>query len=98
MLACLVECLRLPSVGVELMSGVADEMGLSLLNIDNHLSSLSMMNCVVWFAANDVCGNEGSTLMLLMHASSSGSLVVLLGFGFHAFGLPLDENPWWCCP
>ena len=98
MLAHLVKCLRSPSIAVESMSVVADEVGLSLSNIDDFLSSLSTMSCVVWFAANDVCNNVGSTVMLLMHASSSGSSVALSGFGFCVFGLPLSENPWWCCP
>ena len=97
MLAHLVECLRLPSTAVESMSDAVGEEGLSLSNINDCSSSLSVMSCVVWFAANNACNNEGSAEMLLMHSSSSDSLVALSGFGICVFSLPLGENPRQCC-
>ena len=62
------------------------------------LSSLLTMSCVVSFADDEVCDDDGSTCTLSTHAESLGSSVVLVGFRFHKFRLPLNENPHLHCP
>ena len=85
------------STSVSMLS-TAVASGLSLSNMFDCLSSSSIISCVLCIADKDVWDSAGNICMLLILCVSSGSVVVLIGFGFHGFGFPLIENPGWCCP